>query len=184
MELKHRVLFQMIFLFNPFQLCDLFGFHMNFPREAQFSVVPLEYSRRFFVDSKVFSNTAKLWECRALRNRPWEIYSTWNTDANTALMTNVWNEVPFPIFFGGFMLTFQGEHPFLLFLAGFFSIQSSSFSSTGIWGLIQQHGLHRFTLFGRQIWAGLVGNIFKKLATLEPRRQSTEFCNCETCLHA
>lgn len=90
--------------------------------------------------------------------------------------SNVWNEVPFPIFFGGFMLTFQGEHPFLLFLAGFFSIQSSSFSSTGIWGLIQQHGLHRFTLFGRQIWAGLVGNIFKKLATLEPRRQSTEFC--------
>ena len=86
MELKHRVLFQMIFLFNPFQLCDLFGFHMNFPREAQFSVVPLEYSRRFFVDSKVFSNTAKLWECRALGNRPWEIYSTWNTEANTALM--------------------------------------------------------------------------------------------------
>eukprot|EP00434_Breviolum_minutum_P006478 symbB.v1.2.005719.t2/scaffold336.1/size226184/4 len=34
-------------------------------------------------------------------------------------------------------------------------------------GLIQQHGLHRFTLFGRQIWAGLVGNIFKKLATLD-----------------
>ena len=105
MELKHRVLFQMIFLFNPFHMCDLFGFHMNFPREAQFSVVPLEYSRRFFVDSKVFSNTAKLWECRALRNRPWEIYSTWNTDANTALMF----EMKFLFqFFWGFYVNFPG----------------------------------------------------------------------------
>lgn len=34
-------------------------------------------------------------------------------------------------------------------------------------GLVQQHGFHACTLFGRQTWAGLVGNIFRKLTTLD-----------------
>eukprot|EP00930_Biecheleria_cincta_P001365 TRINITY_DN102505_c0_g1_i1.p1 TRINITY_DN102505_c0_g1~~TRINITY_DN102505_c0_g1_i1.p1 ORF type:complete len:1318 (-),score=217.82 TRINITY_DN102505_c0_g1_i1:201-4154(-) len=34
-------------------------------------------------------------------------------------------------------------------------------------GVLQQHSFHNFTHLGRQIWAGLVGNMFDKLACLD-----------------
>ena len=44
-----------------------------------------------------------------------------------------------------------------------------------IGGLLQQHGFHGFSHFGRQMWAALVGNVFKKVASIDSGTFSGNF---------
>ncbi|CAE7247979.1 Abcc1 [Symbiodinium sp. CCMP2592] len=56
-----------------------------------------------------------------------------------------------------------------------FGYLSAIAASGMVGGLLQQHGFHGFSHWGRQMWAALVGNIFTKMASIDAGAFTSQF---------